>query len=160
MPAKRTPLTPDVQQAICSLIRNGIYPHVAAEAAGVSHEQFESWLVMGQRKGARTMYRRFAHKVAGAQAQARAKAELAAFKKDPLTWLKSGPGKETPDSPGWSAHARSLAGERDTEPQFLLSPEFQEFLAMLRRVLTPYPEALSALNAALVADRKRAKKRS
>src|SRR5215207_126872 len=94
--------TPELEQQICSWIRSGGFPHVAAECAGVPTAVFERWLRVGSRPRAPRAYRDFAAEVRKAVAQARMRAEIDAYKQDATVWLKSGPGKDNPASPGWS----------------------------------------------------------
>src|SRR5947209_2304864 len=123
-------LTPALGQQICAYIRAGGYPPVAAQAAGVSGKLFKRWLTRGARKGAREPYRSFAESVRQAEAQARLGAEMAAYKKDAMGWLKSGPGRETADGPGWSMPVKARAGdERKANP--LLHPEVARLVAAL-----------------------------
>src|ERR1700678_4070987 len=100
-------LTPELEAKIVASIRAGGYPVVAAQAWGVSKELFERWLARGRRKNAREPYRRFARNVDQALGQARLRAEMDAYKDDPKSWLKHGPGKELPGQPGWSALVKS-----------------------------------------------------
>jgi hypothetical protein len=74
-----------------------------------------------------------------AHAQARLGAEARAMTKDPLAWLKCGPGKDAPEAPGWTNPPR--AQSKTAEPTRLLDqPETQQLLALILRVLEPYPE--------------------
>jgi hypothetical protein len=134
-------LTPELQSRIASFLRAGGYPHVAAEAAGVSRRTFQNWLRRGDRAKAKQPYRGFVEEVRQAAAQARLRAEIAIFDKRPLDWLKCGPGKETNHRPGWSAapKARTTARGRDGNP--LADPAFQRICANLLNALTPFPEA-------------------
>jgi hypothetical protein len=142
----RIKLTPELEQQILSGIRVGGYPHVAAEAYGVPRALFEKWMRHGEKHRTQP-YRRFWRKVCQAQAQARLKAEMDARAKDARFWLHYGPGKETADTPGWSATVkpaphRSRAGTH-------LDPELFAQLAVILEVLLPYPEARQALRDAL-----------
>src|SRR5262245_35499216 len=103
MPKKRHWITPKATQEICAFIRAGAYPHVAAEAAGVPKEEFDLWMHKGttQKRG-RSDFRAFAEQVRKAMAQARLRAEMKVLEEDPLAWLRSGPGKEQGDRPGWT----------------------------------------------------------
>jgi hypothetical protein len=148
MSARRHPLTPAVQARICHYIRLGAFPHVAAEACGVPREVFELWLARGRRRRPERKYRLFREEVLQAQAEARMRAESRALVEDALSWLKSGPGKETPASPGWANPSRPQPGD---EPALnpLLHAETQQMLAALLRALEPFPEARAAAAAAL-----------
>jgi hypothetical protein len=93
------------------------------------------------------------------QAQARLRAELAILTDDPLAWLKSGPGKELLNLPGWTSPAKPLV-QNNTQFNVLLAPELQTLMTAILRVLAPYPEARQAVAAALseAGEEARAKK--
>src|SRR5256885_11431863 len=103
-------LTPAIQNTICAYVRSGGFPEVAAQAAGVPVKVFERWMKCGRADRPVPLYRDFYEAVCTAQAQARLRAENRAFEQAPVTWLKSGPGKETPRMPGWTSpiNARPL----------------------------------------------------
>jgi hypothetical protein len=147
MTAPRISLTLEVQSAICGFILSGSYAHVAAEAAGVPRKVFDDWMKRGRLARSAKKYRTFRAAVLQAQAQARLAAEARTMTDDPLAWLKSGPGKETPESPGWSNPGRSAATKEGG--QWLMQTEFQELIATLLQVLQPYPEVRVAVAEAL-----------
>src|SRR6186997_510227 len=101
-------LTPALTATIAAYIRAGGYPHVACEAAGIPRAVFDDWLRLGnpvgRKKGWRPhqLYTPLWLAVMEAKAQARLTAEMAALKEEPVSWLKSGPGKDQPNNPGWS----------------------------------------------------------
>jgi hypothetical protein len=144
---RRIRLTTAVQQQIIAGIRAGAYPHVAAEAAGVPVLVFAEWLRRGQQDNDRR-YRPFYEKVRQAQAQARLKAEVDARNADARFWLRYGPGKETADSPGWSAPVKA-AGRASADTQPLASPEWNELWGTILQALQAFPEARVALIQAL-----------
>ncbi len=148
---RKIKLTPDIEGQILSFIRVGGYPHVAAQAAGVPEWLWNEWVALGEKKGAREPYKSFVSKVNQAKAQARLNAEVAALEADPRFWLKNGPGKETPESPGWAAMVRPMLTQNNQTINLFSSPDFIQFMATLRAVLAPYPEALIALSKALEA---------
>jgi hypothetical protein len=133
-------LTPEVRDQIVAGIRAGGYPHVAAEAWGVSKALFDDWLERGNAKNAWDPYRSFALAVRQACAQARLCAEMAGFKNDPKLWLVHGPGRESEQRPGWSNSVKpaELAAESRNA---LLDPELMQIFRTLLQVLEPYPEA-------------------
>jgi hypothetical protein len=137
MPLK---LSPELQHTICAYIRNGAFPHVAAEAVGVSRTVFEGWMQKGTAKGGRPIYRQFAAAVRQAIAQARVAAEIKAFGEAPIAWLKSGPGKERADNPGWTTTVKPSAKSSQTI-NILLTPDGQRLVMTLLQLLAPYPEA-------------------
>ncbi len=148
-------LTPEIQQKICASIRAGGFPHVAAMAWGVPEHTFEAWMKQGcKTTKAKALYRDFYLAVEQAKAQARLKAEMKAMEEDPKFWLKNGPGKEQPDSPGWTTMMRPLLTGPQQTLNIFASPDFLTFLQTLRAVLAPYPQALAALTLALERDEK------
>jgi hypothetical protein len=48
------------------------------------------------------IYRQFRQDVLGAQAEARATAEIQVYRENPLAWLGYGPGRSKPEVPGWT----------------------------------------------------------
>jgi hypothetical protein len=144
MVRSRHRLTATVEREVLAFIRAGGFPHQAAEAAGIPREVFERWLRQGQSPGGPKCYRDFYQAVLQARAQARLKAEVAALSDRPLDWLRSGPGKETADSPGWTAPVRARPAERQPEANPLLDPAFQAFIQALLAALEPFPAARAA----------------
>jgi len=147
MTASRHRLTLTLQNSICSYIRSGSFPHVAAEAAGVPREVFEDWLKRGQSARSAKKYRLFREAILQAQAIARLAAESRALTNDPLTWLRSGPGKDSPDSPGWSSPPRGTS--QGKLGAVLMQRETQELIVALLRVLQPFPEVRTVVAEAL-----------
>ncbi len=94
---------------------------------------------------AREPYRSFVRKVEEAQAQARLRAEIAALEKDSRGWLKHGPGRDLPGRPGWAALVRPAPPPVKQAVDWLASPEFRRFAALLRTALAPHPEALAVV---------------
>jgi transposase-like protein len=144
--SKSIELTPELEARIVASIRAGGYAPVAAQAWGVSEALLERWLKRGRRKNAREPYRSFARNVDQALGQARLRAEMEAFKRDPRCWLKHGPGREMPGKPGWTAPARSQGGSANKTVALFANPEVLQLLALVRQVLANYPDALAALD--------------
>lgn len=148
-------LTPHLTNTIAAYIRAGGYPHVAAEAAGIPKDVFDEWLrlgcPLGRKKGWRPhkKFTPFWLVVMEARAQARLKAEMEAMKKDPIAWLKSGPGKDAINNPGWSSVTKPIVNETNNTVNVLLTPEMQGVFASLLQVLSPYPAARAAVAQAL-----------
>jgi hypothetical protein len=142
MSRSRYPLTPAVQQAVIAYIRGGGFPSVAAEAAGIPRDVFDSWIQQGEKPRARQRFRDFALAVRQAAAQARLGAEVAVRDDKPLDWLRCGPGRETAEVIGWTgpARPRTAAG---AAPCVLLDPDVQVLSAGLLRALESQPEARS-----------------
>src|SRR5262249_40953581 len=85
--------------------------------------------------------RQFWLKVARAQAEIRARMEIAA-KADPKFWLRFGPGKEGGGQRGWGAAAKRPRKERK---QADWHPEFFQLLGQIAKRLAPMPEARQAI---------------
>jgi len=140
-------LTPALTASIVSFIRSGCYDWTAAASAGVPRELFEDWLRRGQ--AGEEPYRELAAEVAQARAQARAKAEIEAFRLDPLFWLRHGPGRETPEAPGWSTPVKPMGASEEADA--LASPALLQLLAVLDEALRDHPEARDKVRGAVEA---------
>ena len=149
MPPISHPLTPEVARQIVAAIRAGAFPHIAAEAAGIPRNVFQGWLRQGERKGGREPFKSFAKEVRTATAQARLRAEMEVFQGDPKSWLRSGPGKESPQTPGWTGIVKPGITNDLRQINIFNAPDFLEFLKQLRQILAPYPDALQAISQAL-----------
>lgn len=137
--------TVTVEAVILGGIRQGGYPHVAAQAAGVEPHLFDDWMHWGTARGSKNKpYREFRSKVLQAQAQARLKAEHAIFSTRPDKWLLLGPGKERTGSPGWSAQAKPVLTSQ-TQINLLASPEWNGLWSTILGTLSEFPEARAAL---------------
>jgi len=129
------------QRAICAFIRQGAYPHVAAQAIGLPAALYERWMNTGLVK-TRSLFGMFRLAVLEAQAQARLKAEQALFEKDPVAWLRSGPGKERPGDPGWSSTPKPVVLPASQVSQVnVFSGELALTMQKLLAALAPFPEA-------------------
>ncbi len=149
MPKKSLLPTPEITNQICSFIRAGGFPHVAAEAAGVPRLVFEDWLRRGNVKQPRQHYKQFSLAVTQATAHARLQAEIAAKQDNPIAWLRSGPGKETKESPGWT---RTIGPQITTNNQSLnlmMHPEMLAIFQTLMHLLAPHPELRTQVAAVL-----------
>jgi hypothetical protein len=130
---------------IVTQIRAGVYPQVAAEAAGVHREAFLEWVRRGEKPRASRVYRDFADDVRQASAAARASAEIELRAKDPRFWLKHGPGRETFDYPGWAAEVKP-ADLRDPHALPPLDgPEWNALCFKMLSALAGFPDARQAL---------------
>ena len=138
-------LTPELSNQICASIRAGGYPNIAAETWGVPKDIFERWLKYGRGKRAKQPYAKFWHEVSKAKAHARLKAEMQILKEDPRFWLKSGPGKETPENPGWTSVVKPILQTDNRSINFFATPDFNEFMNTIKRALANHPEALTAI---------------
>jgi len=140
----RISLTPKVQTEIVSYIRRGGFPHMAAEAAGIPVPVFEEWLANARQPSAAKKYIDFAAAVRQAQAVARILAEVEVFKQDPKTWLKSGPGRDQRDSPGWTTSAPPVSHDRE-EVNLLSDSAWNELWTSVLEAVSAFPDARTAL---------------
>jgi hypothetical protein len=138
-----------LRNRICAFIRAGSFPHVAAQAEGITPEEFEDWLRRGRQRRAAGEYRQFAQAVDQAVAQARLRAETAVLADNPMNWLKHGPGKQSPQSPGWTNQVRPPAPSDKDSTKALLEPELAALLSRILAALVPFPEAKAAVAAAI-----------
>jgi hypothetical protein len=76
----------------------------------------------------------------GSSLACRVAAEIKAFGEQPIAWLKSGPGKERADNPGWTTTVKPSAKSSQTI-NILLTPDGQRLVMTLLQLLAPYPEA-------------------
>src|SRR4051794_9575119 len=130
--------TPEIQEQMCSFIRAGGVPNVAAEALGLSVQLFEVWMRRSRSRHALPEIREFGKAVRKAIAQARMAAETEAFRHDKLAWLKSGPGRESASQSGWS-NPVSLKPKAAQD-----GIDITDWLVFCRKIadlLAPYPEA-------------------
>jgi len=142
-------LTPQIQADICAFIRSGGFPNVAAEAAGVPQKVFDRWMRHGRAERPVPVYREFYQAVCQAQAHARLRAENHAFEHATVTWLKSGPGKETARSPGWTSPVKPRPLPVPTPGMSMSQERLQAFISILLTALKPFPEARAAAADAL-----------
>jgi AcrR family transcriptional regulator len=129
-----------VRESILAAIKRGVYPWVAAAAVGVSRRQFRTWLRSKERR-----YRQFALEIRKARGWARLQAEMTLYEKDPRSWLKAGPGREAPGSPGWTKDVSPPSKKRKRRAQPLADPAWRQLIAKMLDALQPYPEARTAL---------------
>jgi hypothetical protein len=125
-------------QTVLAYIRQGGFPVVAADAAGIPGPIFLSWLRRGEERGAREPLRGFARAVRQAIAQARLLSELAICKKDPKFWLSHGPGRETLDNAGWTTLVRPRVRQETGEDPIETA---RALCTWVMEALTPFPEA-------------------
>jgi hypothetical protein len=79
-------------------------------------------------------------------AQARLAAELQVFEKRPLDWLKSGPGRETPERGGWTTAAKPRSHPAGADELTLDHPLVQALMRRMMELLTPFPEARAVVS--------------
>jgi hypothetical protein len=129
---------PPKGQVILAYIRQGGFPSVAADAAGVPLPIFNSWLRRGEERRAREPLRSFARAVRQAIAQARLLSELAVCKKDPKFWLSHGPGRETFENAGWTTPVRPRVRQEVEVDRVEICRTLSSWFM---QALTPFPEA-------------------
>jgi hypothetical protein len=143
MATEHLPLTAQLIQQICGYIKGGAFEQTACEVAGVPHEVFMDWLSQARQKSASTIQRLLLQSVRQARAQARLKPEMQLREDSPRQWLLHGPGKQTPDSPGWSAAPRAAGGTTAPTEQF--AARMYEMIMAIHQALKPFPDARMAL---------------
>lgn len=139
-------------------LQAGAYPHIAAEAAGISQATLEAWLHAGHRARAKKVFRDFTARYEAACAMARLVAEIAVHDTDPKYWLKFGPGKDRPGRPGWSREVKPFIEDKSsTTVNILANPLINDLLTVILQALAPYPDArvaaAEAINSLAVAHR-------
>jgi hypothetical protein len=142
----RYQLTPQVEDVIAGFVSKGVYGQVAAEAAGIPGRVFDQWMRRGARRGTREEYRHFYKRISKARAAARLRLEMKVHDTDAQFWLRYGPGREFPGSPGWSAPVKAAAPAAAAVAD---GPEWNALWSTVLQTLTPYPEARQALVLAL-----------
>src|SRR5262245_48403949 len=126
---ERWKLTVQSRRLILASIRAGAFEGVAAEAAGIPAQVFQRWLEWGnpvdRPKGWRPhrTWTALWQEVMEAKAQARLACEMKAMQDDPVAWLRSGPGKERPNEPGWSMPVRPSVQKTTNNTNIFRSPE-------------------------------------
>ncbi len=140
MSDKKMRLTPAIRQQIVAGVRAGGYRHIAAAAWGVSPEMLEDWLRKGTDTRPREPYLSFTREVLQAEAQARLRAEMAVFQDEPKVWLEHGPGRERPDSAGWTVSVKPTEPNGESR-NVLLDPEIMALFRTLLEALGPFPDA-------------------
>jgi len=133
-------LTPQLRAQIVGSVRAGGYPHVAAQAWGVSKAAFERWLAKGTGPDAQEPFESFARDVDDAFAQARLVAETSLFKDEPKVWLEHGPGRERFGAPGWTSAVKAME-ESATALSALENVYFTTLCTRLLEALVPFPDA-------------------
>lgn len=113
-PGRPTRITPDLITLISAGVGAGMFPHVAARAAGVHRSLYARWMARGEAAlaleadgqripASEAPYAEFCAVVGQEAARARGKAESRTAQENPAQWLRWGPGRErSPDEPGWT----------------------------------------------------------
>ena len=93
--------------ALIETIADGAFDWVAAEAAGIGRRTFYDWMRRGE--AGEQPFAELLTAVRRARASARVGAERTVRKRDPLAWLRLGPGRERADEPGWTSPNKPAA---------------------------------------------------
>jgi transposase-like protein len=129
-----------LQEQIVAAIRAGGFPHIAAQAFGVSRQSFERWRKLGRSNEGDAELVSFARAIDEAIAQARLRAEIDVFTEQQRIWLQNGPGRESNESVGWTVAVKPIARQRSRRNP-LMMPEVVALFGRIREALTPFPEA-------------------
>ena len=134
---------PDVLSAILESIREGCFPHVAAQAEGVMYSTWRRWMIMGEVlaecledgadfevkfrerypsdhmivKSRREQLLGFFLEVRKAEASIRRRAERAVVQTEPYKWLMHGPGRDRPNNPGWTNQTQIVGAGAEGQVQ-------------------------------------------
>ena len=111
-------------------LRRGAFDWVAAEAAGISRSTFYRGLARGE--NGEEPFDLFAREVKRARAEARLQAEARVMERDPLSWLRLGPGRERCGQPGWTEAAKAQVNTPPEKQAGHVDPELE---AEMQRVL-------------------------
>src|SRR5262245_13838852 len=150
MARNRFRLSKEIVTKTAALVRAGVFPAVAAETLGVPPWVFARWMDEGAHARRPGLKRALWDGVRVAAAEARAVAEAELLEKDKRTWLKSGPGRDVPDLPGWSNPARAPVAPPARGPaNVLLSPGTLRLFDKILGAMAPFPEARAAVEAVL-----------
>ena len=114
MTGRRPALTDAVSDALVEAIAAGAFDWVAAEAAGIGRRTFYDWISRGER--GQQPFATLLARIRIARAKVRLDAERLVLERDPLSWLRLGPGRERDDEPGWTAPVRSPVVSPDQGP--------------------------------------------
>jgi hypothetical protein len=119
MTGRRCLLSPEVRAALIEAIAGGAFDWVAAEAAGIGRRTFYDWMRRGE--AGEQPFAELLTAVRRARAEARVGAERTIRKRNPLAWLRLGPGRERADEPGWtSPNKPAAAGATESATEKLL----------------------------------------
>jgi len=107
---RKTKYNDSIHKSIVDAIGRGAFDYIAAEMAGIDARTFYRWMASGE-KYANSPYCRFCQDVTMARSHARAIAESAVWKDNPLAWLRYGPGRAKEGRDGWTdRHEVEIAG--------------------------------------------------
>jgi hypothetical protein len=126
MKGRRSLLSPAVRTALIEAIEGGAFDWVAAEAAGISRRTFYDWMKRGE--AGEEPFAELVGVLRRARATARVGAERTVRLRDPLAWLRLGPGRERPEEPGWTLPPKPAApgGAEESEAERVLRAAQEE----------------------------------
>lgn len=144
-------LTKEDMDQLTQNIMGGMFPHVAAQAMGITNRTFWRYMEVGKaahekisdNKRLDSDYERkcfeFWRVVDMAAAVARGECEQVVKGKDPEKWLRYGPGRDRgPENPGWTETVRI---EKRTNVEISLSEDTAALLGEIVQTFNEGPEA-------------------
>jgi len=123
---------PDVYKKMISLIRHGVYGHVAAEVIGINQGTFYGWAKRARQELSQdppldSFYTRFYNDVRRAVSIKRSELEMDVAISDPKKWLSNGPGRifgnSWADAPTQSQQQQALQDQSQGDPLLALDNE-------------------------------------
>jgi len=147
IPNHFTRWNPLIAEKIYAFVRAGAFPHIAAQAAGLPLNVFHLWMKRGDLRY--SIFRQFKLHLLECQAQARVGAEISTYQDNPEVWLRQGPGKDAIDNPGWSHAAKAIIHNSSQTLNLVLTPELAAIFGSVFQILSPYPDALKAVQIGL-----------
>lgn len=133
-----------VIRQVAAYVRAGASPREAVRAVGVSARRYEEWMRLSREEKSPPSVRAFVDAIDEAAAQARVCAEAKVYGADPKTWLKNGPGRETPHASGWTTTSPPCREQSGTV-NLLNDAEWARTVAKMLDTLKEYPEARARL---------------
>jgi hypothetical protein len=109
MSGRRTKFNRKVLDMMLAEVGDGAFDWLVAEAAGVSSRTFYRWMERGER--GEEPFAGMAEQINKARAQTRIGAEQWVRRRDPLSWLRLGPGRSRPGRPGWAQPVKEPVDE-------------------------------------------------
>ncbi len=76
-------------------------------------------------------------------------AEVAIKEQDPKTWLRSGPGRERDDNPGWTTAVKPIINLDNRSVNVLADPNMAALATLVMSALNKFPDAKRHVVAAL-----------
>ena len=99
-------VSPEVRETLIEAIEGGAFDWVAAELAGIGRRTFYDWMRRGE--AGEEPFAELLTAVRRARASA-GRGGANGSTRDPLSWLRLGPGRERLDEPGWTSPGKPSA---------------------------------------------------